>query len=474
MIETISANFLSGVIAVLFLSLAIFIHELGHFLAAKWFGLQIDVFSIGFGPALWKKKINGVEYKIGCIPLGGYVALPQLDPSGMETIQGEQGEKTGAKSEAPAPVELQLPDIAAWKRVVVAIAGPFGNIVLAFLLALIIYWIPSGNVHVVDTRVGMVVEKSEAWDAGLRQGDRILEVNGEKVNTWIDMMVENVLSGNSGKAMFKIDRAGEKLTLEIPFTKHKVMGIYMLEGVYSEFPCQVDALTPGAPAEKAGLKPGDVLLSVAGVPVWGGSHFIELIKKNGVAEVDIGVRRGSELLTFRMAPQMDEEKKRPLLGVQFSLENSEPWMQYRNPIDQLKWDALSVFRVLRALLFPRQKGESAMVAKSIGGPAEMMIQIYNAVQGGFMDALGFLRMICVNLAILNLLPIPVLDGGHVMFASYEIITRRKPHPKVVSTLVTACAVVLISLMIFLLGRDIYKRVLLSQMRHAQEEQVEKK
>jgi len=474
MIEDIGLKILAGVIAALLFSLAIFIHELGHFLAAKWFGLQIDVFSIGFGPAIWKKKINGVEYKLGSIPLGGYVALPQLDPSGMETIQGSEGEKSGAKSEAPPPEELHLPDIAAWKRLIVAIAGPAGNIFLAVLLALLIYWVPSANVQIVDTRVGTVLEKTAAWEAGLRQGDRILEVNGEKVNTWIDMMVENVLSGNAGKATFTIDRAGEKLTLEIPFTKHKVMGIFMLEGVFSEFPCQVAGLKPGFPAEKAGLKTGDVLLSVSGVPVWGGSHFTELIKKNGVADVDIGVRRGAELLTFRLTPQMDADEKRPLLGVQFSLENSEPWMQYRNPIDQLKWDALSVFRVLRALMFPRQKGESAMVAKSLGGPAEMAIQIYHAVQGGMMDALGFLRMICVNLAILNLLPIPVLDGGHVMFASYEIITRRKPHPKVVSTLVTACAVVLISLMIFLLGRDIFKRVLLFQMSRPQEEQVEKK
>jgi len=474
MIEEIGLKVLAGIAVALLFSLAIFIHELGHFLAAKWFGLQIDAFSIGFGPAIWKKKINGVEYKLGCIPFGGYVALPQLDPSGMDKIQGEQGEKAEAKSEEPPQEERVLVDIAPWKRIVVSIAGPFGNFILAILLALLISWVPSARIRVVDTRVGEVVDKTPAWEAGLRPGDRIDEVNGEKVNTWMEMMVENVLSGNAGKAIFKIDRAGKTLTLEIPFTKHEVMGIQLLEGVYSEAPCMIGGLIPGFPAEKAGLKPGDLLLSVAGVPAWGATHFRELIRKNGAADVDVGVRRGKEILTFRLTPKFDVKANRQLLGVKFTEDDAKAWMMYRDPVDQLTWDALSVFRVLRALVNPKQKGERAAVANSLGGPAMIVIHLYQTVKGGMMDALGFLRMICINLAILNLLPLPVLDGGHVMFACYEIITRRKPHPKVVSTLVTVFASILIALMIFLLCRDIFREYKLSQWRNTIEEKVEKK
>jgi regulator of sigma E protease len=472
MIEEIGMKLLAGLAVALLFSLAIFIHELGHFLAAKWFGLQIDAFSIGFGPAIWKRKINGVEYKLGSIPFGGYVALPQLDPSGMEKIQGDQSEKDESKPEEQPP--CVLPDIAAWKRIVVSIAGPFGNFVLAILLAVLISWVPSARIRVVDTRVGVVLEKTAAWEAGLRPGDRFLEVNGEKVDTWMEMMVENVLSGNAGKANFKIERAGKILSMEIPFTKHEVMGIQMLEGVYSESPTMVGYIIPGLPAEKAGLKPGDYLLSVAGVPAWGASHFRELVRKNGMAEVDIGVRRGKELLTFKLTPQFNEKENRPLVGVRFAEDDAKAWMMYRNPVDQLKWDALSVFRVLRALVSPKQKGERAAVANSIGGPAMIVIHLYQTVKGGMMDALGFLRMICINLAILNLLPLPVLDGGHVMFACYEIITRRKPHPKVVSTLVTFFAAILISLMIFLLCRDIFREYKFSQLQHAFEEKAEKK
>jgi regulator of sigma E protease len=461
-------NVLAGIAVVLLFSLAIFIHELGHFLAAKWFGLQIDVFSIGFGPSLWKRKIKGVEYKIGIIPFGGYVALPQLDPSGMETIQGSSEEEKEEETEEAR----ELPDIAAWKRIIVAVAGPFGNVLLAVLLAFIIYWVPAAKTRMVDTRVGIVLETSEAWKAGLRSGDLILEVNGTKVETWMELMVENVLAGDSGKATFKIDRAGQIIMMEIPFTKNEIFGVQTLEGVYSETSCMVSRLMPGYPAEAAGVKPGDMLISVAGVPAWGVSHFKELIRKNGAAPVDIGVRRGTETLSFRMTPKFDKEFNQLLLGVNFAAEDIKAWMMYRHPLDQLKWDALSVVRVLRALVKPKQKGERAAVANSLGGPAMIVIHLYKTVKGGMMDALGFLRMICINLAILNLLPLPVLDGGHVMFASYEIITRRKPHPKVVTTLVTGCAAILISLMIFLLCRDIFREYQLSRLYRSIEEKVE--
>lgn len=447
----------AGVCVALLFSLAIFIHEFGHFLAARLLGLQVDAFAIGFGPAIWKRRIDGVEYKIGCIPFGGYVALPQLDPSGMEKVQGEQHKDADSETR-------DLPDIAAWKRIVVAVAGPFGNVVLAVVLAYAIFLTPGVKTGLVDTRVGSVAETSEAWKSGLRPGDRILSVNGKKVDNWTDLQVECQLSGEPGHAAFRVARGGETRELVLTFQTNNVLGLRILGDVFPESKCVVSSILPGSPAEQSGLQTNDVILAVGDVPVTGAYHFSSLIKLHGAVPALLSLKRGQALLTLSVTPRYDAAAGRHLIGIGWREDGEQvkAWMMYRDPWKQLKWDSLSVVRVLQALLVPESPGERSAVAKNVGGPVAIVVGLYHTVRGNMMDALGFLRMICVNLAILNLLPLPVLDGGHVLFALFEMITRRKPHPKVVSVLVNACAVLLIGLMALLFYRDIVKQVQFSK------------
>lgn len=449
---------LACVCVALLFSLAIFIHEFGHYLAARLLGLQVDAFSIGFGPAIWKRTVKGIEYKLGCIPFGGYVALPQLDPSGMEKVQGEQ------ESDVP---ERDLPDVAAWKRIVVAFAGPFGNIVLAVFLAYVIFFTPGVKTGVIDTRIGAVAEDSAAWRSGLRPGDVIFSVNGKPATTWNDLQVENQLAGESGKATFGVLRDGVRSEMVIAFQTNNVFGLRQLEGVFPARSCVVVSVTNDSPALAAGLKPDDIIEKLNGAAVMGAEHFIEQMKKSGSAPVTLSIKRGKERLDVAVTPRFSQKENRYLIGISpgDALEHVRAWMMYRDPWLQLKWDSLSVKRVLEALVAPKSEGERKAVAKNVGGPIAIVMGLYDTVRDSPIDGLGFLRMICVNLAILNLLPLPVLDGGHILFALYEIITRRKPHPKVVAVLVNVCAVLLIGLMCLLVYSDIAKRVRFSRRVH---------
>lgn len=352
-----------SIIAVIFLfSLAVFIHEFGHFLAARALGMQVDCFSIGFGPAIWKKKIDGVEYRVSWILFGGYVALPQLDPAGMEKVQGDHGGKGRS-----------LPDAEPWKRIVVAVAGPFGNIVLAVVLALLLAAVPWARFAELGTEVGSCVPETPAAAAGVRPGERVVSVNGHATPSWYDMKVEVQIAG----------------VRPVPFVL---------------------------------AAPDGSTRTVTITPVRDAATGVSLVG---------------------------------LLSAQTNAVRAAAWMPARNPLAQLRWDTFAIVRVLKALVTPK---ESGAVAKSLGGPVLIATSLYTEVRDNFWDALGFLRFLCINLALLNLLPLPVLDGGHVLFAFFEIIFRRKPNRRFVDFVTNAFGYLLIALMLLLVYTDVARIV----------------
>lgn len=439
--------------AILLFGLSVLIHEYGHFLAARLLGFQVDAFSIGFGPALWQKKIKGVNYRIGCIPLGGYVALPQLDPSEMDAIQGQNSDKTENK---------EVPPVAPWKRIVVAVAGPFGNIVLAVVVAFIIYFASTPeNFGGVGVTVGSVKPDSPVAKAGLQVGDKFLSLNGNPVTCWNEVTIECILGANTNTGIrASVERDGQVVELTLPVVIDSQTGYASIPDVSPRLKCLVGEFLSDSPAQAAGVGRGDVILAINGIDLNGPSDMSARVKDNGEKTMDIQVRRFKTgiIETISVAPKYNEENKCFMLGIAFADNetSNQPWMLYRRPSLQLSNDAKSIFRILRALVAPRTKGEASRAAKGMGGAVTLFVVFWMQIQAGLLQTLAFLRYLCINLAIINLLPLPVLDGGHVMFAFIEIITRRKPSAKLTGWIYNIFAVLLISLMALLVLRDVWR------------------
>ncbi len=429
MLDTILSNTLAVVTVLLLFGVTIFVHELGHFLVARWCGLQVDTFSIGFGPALWKRTYRGVVYKIGLLPLGGYVALPQMDPSGE-----------GAKGDEGAP--RNLPRVAVWKRVLVALAGVTGNLILAFIVAHIVYAggksfaPPEGRVE-----LGYVYTNSAAFEAGLRIGDAIEQVNGQPVSSWEGFVLTAALQPEPVLAVRGLDGA----VREVRPATAELMGTRYVDGILPRNYPYVLQTIPGSAAERAGLQSGDRLISFNGVELFSREHLTELVTARGSAETALVYLRDGREIATRLTPAYDEEHGRALIGVLFNQ------LDVKKPMDQIKSHAMLVVRLLQALVTP---GEAKAAAGAVGGPVAIFGMFWLYVKASFIMALWFTCLLNVNLAVLNLLPIPVLDGGHIMLCLWEGVTRRPVSPKIIGFIWNASTVLLLALFLTLTWRDV--------------------
>ena len=429
MLESIF-NIAYALVLVLFLfGLTIFVHELGHFLVARWCGLTVDAFSIGFGPAIWKRKINGVDYKIGILPFGGYVALPQMDPAtGRPDSEAQQ---------------RALPAVSPGKKILVALAGVTCNMILAFIIAVIVYWggqsyaPPEGRVI-----VGHVATNSPAFEAGIRIGDQIEAVAGKPIRTWDDFILEVGVAKES-PVLRILHRDGEPSEVTLP--RRELMGAHFIPGLTPLNYCYVLGTRPGSSAEAAGLQTGDRIVELDGIELFSREHLMELVNARAGQTVPALIEREGSRIELMVTPAYDAELKRALIGIEFVT------LDVRKPLEQIKSHAMLVVRLLQKLVTP---AESKGAASAVGGPVAILSMFWMYVQGSLLMALWFTCLINVNLAVLNLLPIPVLDGGHIMLSLWEIITRRPASHRVVSFIWNVSAILLMTLFALLTWRDV--------------------
>ncbi|MDD3441561.1 MAG: site-2 protease family protein [Kiritimatiellae bacterium] len=476
--------FLLPILAIVLLfSLSIFVHELGHFLAARALGMAADVFSIGMGPALWKRRFGATVWKIGAIPFGGYVALPQMDPNsfleGQETGDrgqgaGDRGQGAGdnrgqgsgvegAESRPLNPEPRILPRVAPWKKIIVSVSGAAGNVVFAFLLATVV-WI-AGKPSSLQERsavIGFVEADSAAAAAGLAPGDEILALNGRPVASWLEL-AEGVALAPADAVTLRVRApagSGRDVALELEASE---VGLRMLPGLDGLAPCHVAALMPGSGAEAAGLRPGDQILRYDGRQIYSRAHLSQLVEAAGARPAEIVVLRGGQEVAAAVESTFDEDSGRRLIGIEFNTLSDLDYATRTHPTPwaQVKSHAGSIFRFLGALTTPATSGAAA---GAVGGPVLILIMLWLMVKSSFVLAIWFTGLLNVNLAILNLLPVPILDGGHVVMNLYEWIVRRPPPPRVVNALANVFAVLFIALFLLLIYRDSVRH-LLPPLRH---------
>lgn len=430
---------------VLLFNLLILVHELGHFLAAKWRGLVVEKFAVWFGKPLWSKTINGVEYRLGCIPAGGYVAIPQLAP--MEVLEGQVETDRS-----------QLPPVKPLDKIIVAAAGPAFSFGLAFLMAIVVYFV--GKPESVSDKpiIGMVAAGGPAEKAGLKPGDEILKVDGQPVTRFMggtDSVKWRIIRSEGETIPFEVRRGDEVLTLNSGWTKPETSGWRRpaLRQVQfgPRFVPGVNLVAPGSAAAQAGLKSGDLIKTADGQDILDLSDLAPILKKNAGGALALTVERGGQTVPVTLSVPAATEKNAdaPLdLGVdwgQVTFSHPTPWAQVSEA-------ATSIFRMVGALLSPK----SDVKAAHFSGPVGIMKLYYQvfATDYGLQLALSLSVLINVNLALLNLLPFPVLDGGHITLAIVEGIRRKPINVRVLEVLQTACALLLIGFMVYVTFFDV--------------------
>ena len=441
---------------ILIFNLIIGVHELGHFLAARWRGLKVERFAIWFGKPIWKKKIGGVEYVLGTIPFGGYVSLPQM--ATMEAIEGKVEDEEAEK----------LPNVSPLDKIIVAFAGPLFSLMLAFAFAVVV-WNVGRPTNEADktTTIGWVMQQDAngkpgpAWQAGLRPGDQILEVDGHPVHhfapTSSDSVMWRIVTSTGTNIAIKYLRDGKE-AMAYPVPYHRTTKWYERKAlrqilVSPEMEFTIDEVATNSPAALAGLRAGDQVVALNGQKVYSSADAIESAQEdmsNSVIHpLTLTIQRGDQQFdrTILPAKPMQPLNAEPMLGIVSWLADTNISLLYPNPLEQVKASVAQVVNTFSALF--SHKGEIGV--QQLGG-AVMILRVYSNLLGdedGWRRVLWFSVILNVNLALLNLLPLPVLDGGHITLSLIEAVRRRPVSARILNVIQNGFAALLITFMIYI-------------------------
>ncbi len=413
------------------IGILVFVHEFGHFIMAKRAGVRVEKFSLGMGPKIFGYKKGDTEYVLSALPLGGYVKMAGENPD-----------------EAPTGATDEFQAKTVWQRAQIAATGPLTNIVLAFLVMPLVFMV--GTYTLGAARVGYVEKGSPAEQAGFQVGDTIERANGRTVVDWEKAEMQMAVNPDTDIAIV-IERNNERktLTLRPKLDPERKIGV---SGLYPDFPAELGGVMKGLPAEQAGLKLNDKIVEVDGKTVHYWNQFSGLIKKSGGKKLAFTVEREGKPLSVTVTPIEKDGKfvigVEPLVRLIFKQYGflDSVRLGFNKTIEYIDLTFLTLKKLLTLDLS----------IKTLGGPVMIAQMSGKAAAAGLSSFLSLLAMISISLGILNLLPIPVLDGGLLLFLAIEAIRKKPLSQQVMAVSQNIGAAVLISLIVVVSYNDVVR------------------
>ena len=422
----------------LVLGTLVIVHEFGHYAAAKLFGVRVEVFSVGFGKRLFGFRRGDTDYRVSVLPLGGYVKMSGENPM-----------------EAPTGDPAEFMSHPRWQRFIIAVAGPAMNIVLAIVLLTGVFMVHYAHPYFLDQPavIGWVLDNSPAQKAGLQPGDRIVQVEGVKDPMWEQVMLRELMAGGQP---LELSVQRDNRTFPLTVTPNAVgEDRHGVAGWEPSVPPTVADIEPGKPAEKAGIKPGDQIVSFNKTPVHSMTVLQHLVQKNkdGLAELTV-LRNGAEL-TFKLNPVQVEDngEKYYRIGVAHlkHVDKLSLAEAFKKSVQQNKQYASMILVMVKKLV------QQKVSIKQISGPVGIGQAAGDAFrEKGWLPLIYLTALISINLGIFNLFPIPILDGGLILLLLIEGLIRRDINREIKERVYQAAFVFLVIFAVVVIYNDITK------------------
>lgn len=439
------------------IGILVFVHELGHFLAAISCGMRTEVFALGMGNRVFGwNKINGftfgklkedidlhgnTDYRLAAFPIGGYVKIAGMIDESLDT----ESQKTEVQ-----PWEYRGKPV--WQRMIVISAGVIMNI----FLAIGIFWginYSQGETYMQTTEIGIIVANSPAAKFGLQVGDKVISVNEKKMEYWEAIQTSIYIDFLNSDISLGVERGGIQQIISVP--RKDIPDVS--ETTFGIFPTNTEAIisevVKSKPAGKAGIESGDIILSINGSAVYNQEHVIKLVGANPGKEIPIQIKRNGVTKSFSVTPSAEgrigivvgSRYNGPIISKQYGLFESFP-RGVNQTITITTLTANSIWQLIVG---------KADFAKSVGGPVKIAQMANRSAESGITNFLAFTALLSISLAVMNILPFPALDGGHLIVLIYEAIVRR-PLPNIVQIRIQQAGMaILLAFMVFVLFNDIF-------------------